>query len=81
MESGFTGRNPRSGLVLAESRGVLLAALGRPARLADRLETRMAKASTDAQREALRRVFEMVRTRPDIEFQYSAARLRCRRGR
>jgi hypothetical protein len=34
-----------------------------------------------AQREALRRVFEMVRTRPDIEFQYSAARLRCRRGR
>ena len=33
-----------------------------------------------AQREALRRVFEMVRTRPDIEFQYSAARLRCRRG-
>ena len=29
VESGFTGRNPKSGLVLAESRGVLLAALGR----------------------------------------------------
>ncbi|MCU0303111.1 MAG: crossover junction endodeoxyribonuclease RuvC [Thermoanaerobaculales bacterium] len=29
VESGFTGRNPRSGLILAESRGVLLAALGR----------------------------------------------------
>jgi crossover junction endodeoxyribonuclease RuvC len=29
VESGFTGRNPRSGLVLAESRGVLLAVLGR----------------------------------------------------
>ena len=27
-----------------------------------------------AQREALRRVFERVRTRPDIEFQYSASR-------
>jgi len=29
VESGFSGRNPRSGLILAESRGVLLAALGR----------------------------------------------------
>lgn len=29
VESGFSGRNPKSGLVLAESRGVLLAALGR----------------------------------------------------
>jgi crossover junction endodeoxyribonuclease RuvC len=29
VESGFTGRNPKSGLVLAESRGVVLAALGR----------------------------------------------------
>jgi len=29
VESGFTGRNPKSGLVLAESRGVLLAVLGR----------------------------------------------------
>jgi len=29
VEAGFTGRNPKSGLVLAESRGVLLAALGR----------------------------------------------------
>jgi len=29
VESGFTGRNPKSGLILAESRGVLLAALGR----------------------------------------------------
>lgn len=28
VESGFFGRNPRSGLVLAESRGVLLAVLG-----------------------------------------------------
>lgn len=31
VESGFTGRNPKSGLVLAESRGALLAALGRAA--------------------------------------------------
>jgi crossover junction endodeoxyribonuclease RuvC len=29
VESGFAGRNPKSGLILAESRGVLLAALGR----------------------------------------------------
>ena len=29
VESGFTGKNPKSALVLAESRGVLLAALGR----------------------------------------------------
>ncbi len=29
VESGFSGRNPKSGLVLAESRGVLLATLGR----------------------------------------------------
>jgi crossover junction endodeoxyribonuclease RuvC len=29
VESGFTGRNPRSGLILAESRGVVLAVLGR----------------------------------------------------
>jgi crossover junction endodeoxyribonuclease RuvC len=29
VESGFTGRNPKSGLVLAESRGVILASLGR----------------------------------------------------
>jgi len=29
VESGFTGRNPKSGLILAESRGVVLAALGR----------------------------------------------------
>jgi crossover junction endodeoxyribonuclease RuvC len=29
VESSFSGRNPRSGIVLAESRGVLLAALGR----------------------------------------------------
>ena len=29
VESGFSGRNPKSGLILAESRGVLLAALGR----------------------------------------------------
>lgn len=29
VESGFSGRNPKSGLVLAESRGVLLAVLGR----------------------------------------------------
>lgn len=29
VESSFSGRNPRSGLALAESRGVLLAALGR----------------------------------------------------
>jgi crossover junction endodeoxyribonuclease RuvC len=29
VESSFSGRNPRSGLTLAESRGVLLAALGR----------------------------------------------------
>jgi len=29
VESSFAGRNPRSGLTLAESRGVLLAALGR----------------------------------------------------
>ena len=29
VESGFTGRNPKSGLVLAESRGVLLSVLGR----------------------------------------------------
>jgi crossover junction endodeoxyribonuclease RuvC len=29
VESGFSGRNPKSGLVLAESRGVLLAELGR----------------------------------------------------
>lgn len=28
VESGFTGRNPKSGLVLAESRGVVLAVLG-----------------------------------------------------
>lgn len=28
VESSFTGRNPKSGLVLAESRGVLLATLG-----------------------------------------------------
>jgi crossover junction endodeoxyribonuclease RuvC len=31
VESSFSGRNPRSGLTLAESRGVLLAALGRTA--------------------------------------------------
>jgi len=31
VESGFSGRNPKSGLVLAESRGVLLAVLGRAA--------------------------------------------------
>jgi crossover junction endodeoxyribonuclease RuvC len=29
VESAFSGRNPKSGLALAESRGVLLAALGR----------------------------------------------------
>lgn len=29
VESAFSGRNPKSGLILAESRGVLLAALGR----------------------------------------------------
>lgn len=29
VESSFSGRNPRSGLMLAESRGVILAALGR----------------------------------------------------
>jgi crossover junction endodeoxyribonuclease RuvC len=29
VESSFSGRNPRSGLALAECRGVLLAALGR----------------------------------------------------
>lgn len=29
VETSFAGRNPKSGLVLAESRGVLLAALGR----------------------------------------------------
>jgi crossover junction endodeoxyribonuclease RuvC len=29
VESSFSGRNPRSGLALAESRGVILAALGR----------------------------------------------------
>jgi crossover junction endodeoxyribonuclease RuvC len=29
VESAFSGRNPKSGLVLAESRGVVLAALGR----------------------------------------------------
>jgi crossover junction endodeoxyribonuclease RuvC len=29
VESGFSGRNPKSGLILAESRGVLFAALGR----------------------------------------------------
>lgn len=29
VESGFSGKNPRSGLRLAESRGVLLAVLGR----------------------------------------------------
>jgi crossover junction endodeoxyribonuclease RuvC len=29
VESGFSGRNPKSGLILAESRGVLLASLGR----------------------------------------------------
>ena len=29
VESSFSGRNPRSGIVLAESRGVVLAALGR----------------------------------------------------
>ncbi len=28
VESGFSGRNPKSGLILAESRGVLLATLG-----------------------------------------------------
>ena len=31
VESSFSGRNPRSGLALAESRGVILAALGRSA--------------------------------------------------
>jgi crossover junction endodeoxyribonuclease RuvC len=31
VESSFSGRNPRSGLQLAESRGVILAALGRQA--------------------------------------------------
>jgi crossover junction endodeoxyribonuclease RuvC len=31
VESSFSGRNPRSGLVLAESRGVILAVLGRSA--------------------------------------------------
>ena len=31
VESSFSGRNPRSGLALAESRGVILAALGRRA--------------------------------------------------
>ena len=31
VESSFAGRNPKSGLTLAESRGVLLAALGRAA--------------------------------------------------
>jgi crossover junction endodeoxyribonuclease RuvC len=29
VESSFSGRNPKSGLALAESRGVILAALGR----------------------------------------------------
>jgi crossover junction endodeoxyribonuclease RuvC len=31
VESSFSGRNPRSGLALAESRGVILATLGRSA--------------------------------------------------
>ena len=31
VESSFSGRNPRSGLALAESRGVILAVLGRSA--------------------------------------------------
>jgi len=31
VESSFSGRNPRAGLALAESRGVILAALGRQA--------------------------------------------------
>jgi crossover junction endodeoxyribonuclease RuvC len=31
VESGFSGRNPKSGLILAESRGVLLSVLGRAA--------------------------------------------------